>query len=613
MRRVRPGLLRHDDKYELNDDDGYVITESVLQRLQYVKVISFGASDRLLLKLDNEDILKITCSAPWNRGDNPEFFDLFKKVWPTAETILGDAYAYQNQTWVDVHRYRQRIDGPLSEFRTLPGLLEEGFYLSDPNAPWNRQLGDMTPRDFNASTEETTLARAPDDDDDDDDVEEEENDDEKEEDEDEKIRNKVKKQRREKEIRYEEDIKRIIVKRKKYNGLTWKDMFGQPDAVDAVQLMVDGIKGNVDADVELHSAVLLHGPPGTGKDQLAMISASELGATLFLIPKGFGSHKPDIWKALFDMASSPEMSPAVLFFNECDGLFTESAVTALCNVDWESKFLILGATNHPKRIPSSIASRFGPSIAFTHFDDEMRKAIVKRMKVPSDFASDDADWDGLLRCLQDMDGRTIVQVCKLVAARVSRDCKRDDVERRNVTLKDFQAHVSKSPQVENSGLSEDFIRSARYEIQCHYEAHPNYAPCVNLRHLLFMFVPATLVTMGLSHEQLIKSRNQQLEHRDNGGRADNTRLPPEFMKNLLTVMERAFPETRGDFNPESSYPSDRVVEYLEFGPNQNVDMPMERQKQSRKNFTYLAPKSDTAKKWMDSTFPKDYLNAECSE
>ena len=68
--------------------------------------------------------------------------------------------------------------------------------------------------------------------------------------------------------------------------------------------------------------VLMYGPPGTGKDQLAMITACQVeGCTYFEIPEGFGSRKPLIWKVLFEMAV--KMAPAVLFFNECEGVFTK--------------------------------------------------------------------------------------------------------------------------------------------------------------------------------------------------------------------------------------------------------------------------------------------------
>jgi len=591
-------MIRRNDNFDdLTDDDGHAITEYVFQRLRYVKVISFGAYDRLLLKLDNEDILKMTCSAPWNFSEDfPEFFEMFKKVWPTMETILSHAYAWKDIIWFDVYPYRQRIDGPLSKFIALPS--QEGFCVSDPNAPWSHQLGDMTtPRDFKAPAEETTLTRVPDDDDDED----------EDEDEDEKLRHQVKKQCRKKELGFQHQVETLIVHHSQYDGLTWENMFGQAHAVDAVRLIVDAIKGNF--KTKPHNAVLLHGPSGTGKDQLAMVAASELEATLFNVPVGFGSRKPDIWKVLFDVAT--KRSPAIIFFNECDGILNSSAVPALKQIEWtkQNAPFIIGATNHHLQLDAAIANRFGPSIAFTHFDDEMRKAIVKRMQAPSDFASDDADWDELLQYIQGMDGRAIEQLCKTVAARVERECVEAGRELRNVTLEDFKAHVSKSPQVDKSGLPEDFITTASTEIRFHYEACPSYAPCVNLRHLLFMFVPATLVTMGLPYDQLRKSWQVQLEHKalslkalstnlsSNRGRSDNTRLPPAFLKNLLTVMERAFPETWGDFFPNDFQASKRVVRYIDKTSEAGGD-----QERMCKYFENLSPKSARANEWMDSSF-----------
>jgi len=240
-----------------------------------------------------------------------------------------------------------------------------------------------------------------------------------------------------KRVMYEEEVKGLITPSA---DLTWDDMFGQRHAVDAMKLIVDAVNGNYDS--KPHNAVLLCGPPGTGKDQLAKIAASQIdGCTLFDIPKGFGSHKPRIWEVLFDLAK--EMEPAILFFNECDGVLNGSAVPALKRIDWDTKYapVIIGATNHPLKLEDAIQKRFGDPIMFTPFDDSMRKGIVQRMQAPSDFASDDADWESLLAHMQGMDGRTIVQVCKTVAARVERECRNAQIDVRNITLADFQARL----------------------------------------------------------------------------------------------------------------------------------------------------------------------------
>ena len=236
---------------------------------------------------------------------------------------------------------------------------------------------------------------------------------------------------------YEEEVKSLITT---LADLTWDDMFGQRHAVDAMKLIVDAVNGNFDS--KPHNAVLLCGPPGTGKDQLAKIASSQIdGCTLFDIPKGFGSHKPRIWEVLFDLAK--EMAPAILFFNECDGVLNGSAVPALKRIDWDTKDapVIIGATNHPLKLEDAIQKRFGDPITFTPFDDSMRKGIVKRMQAPSDFASDDANWESLLAHMQGMDGRAIVQVCKTVAAHVERECRHAQIDVRNVTLADFQARL----------------------------------------------------------------------------------------------------------------------------------------------------------------------------
>jgi len=174
-----------------------------------------------------------------------------------------------------------------------------------------------------------------------------------------------------------------------------------------------------------------------------------------------------IWKVLFEMAV--KMAPAILFFNECDGVFTKggSAVRALKQVKWDSKDapIIIGATNHLFEVDGAIKSRFGPPITFTPFDDDMRKGIVKRMKAPSDFASDDADWESLLPLLQGMEGRDIWQTCKTVAARVERECRNAQIDVRNITLADFQARLqTRAPAFEGMSptakeMVDDWIRS----------------------------------------------------------------------------------------------------------------------------------------------------------
>ncbi|XP_015121417.1 uncharacterized AAA domain-containing protein C16E9.10c isoform X2 [Diachasma alloeum] len=145
--------------------------------------------------------------------------------------------------------------------------------------------------------------------------------------------------------------------------------------------------------------LLLHGPPGCGKNLLANAIAGELGVPILKIAPpeligGLSGESESKIRELFDQALA--LAPCVLFFDEIDTLAPHRAnaqkemerriVTQLlaCLDDLGSrengdKVLILGATNRPEVLDPALrrAGRFEREIALGIPDKKTRENILK--------------------------------------------------------------------------------------------------------------------------------------------------------------------------------------------------------------------------------------------
>ena len=128
------------------------------------------------------------------------------------------------------------------------------------------------------------------------------------------------------------------------------------------------------ADIEYGwKGILLHGPPGTGKTQLALSVAAEGKCNVFhvlsssIVDKYLGATERNV-RALFKIAQ--ENHPSVIFIDEVDALFsvreTRQAEAStqrlksefLSALTMSTKVVVIGATNLPWALDSAFLRRF---------------------------------------------------------------------------------------------------------------------------------------------------------------------------------------------------------------------------------------------------------------
>ena len=128
------------------------------------------------------------------------------------------------------------------------------------------------------------------------------------------------------------------------------------------------------ADIEYGwKGILLHGPPGTGKTQLALSVAAEGNCKLFhvlsssIVDKYLGATERDV-RALFRIAQ--ENSPSVIFIDEVNALFSARETSHaeastqrlrsefLSALTMYAKVVVIGATNLPWALDPAFLRRF---------------------------------------------------------------------------------------------------------------------------------------------------------------------------------------------------------------------------------------------------------------
>jgi SpoVK/Ycf46/Vps4 family AAA+-type ATPase len=178
--------------------------------------------------------------------------------------------------------------------------------------------------------------------------------------------------------------------------------------------------------VGISASMLMFGPPGCGKTQLAKWISSELSLPLItartdgLISSYLGSTAKNI-RALFDYAMS---RPCALFLDEFDaiakmrddarelGELKRVVISLLQNIDAMNRdHVLLAATNHEHLLDKAIWRRFGYTLHLSGPDETTRKKML--VAFLANFGTDEV-VDTLLAMSQGLTGaqlRTIADEC----------------------------------------------------------------------------------------------------------------------------------------------------------------------------------------------------------
>ena len=179
------------------------------------------------------------------------------------------------------------------------------------------------------------------------------------------------------------------------------------------------------ADIEYGwKGILLHGPPGTGKTQLALSIAAEGKRKVFhvlsssIVDKYLGATERNV-RALFKIAQ--ENTPSVIFIDEVDALFsvreTRHAEASIQRLKSEflsaltmyTKVVVIGATNLPWALDSAFLRRFDRHIHVGLPSFDQRVEILKLKLSICLHELKDADFELLARYCDGFTGDTIRQ------------------------------------------------------------------------------------------------------------------------------------------------------------------------------------------------------------
>ncbi|NOR77079.1 MAG: AAA family ATPase [Methanophagales archaeon] len=221
-------------------------------------------------------------------------------------------------------------------------------------------------------------------------------------------------------------------------------------------------KEMAEAGVELQNALLLVGPPGTGKTMLAEAVANEAGVPFIgvnapeLVEKWLGTTSANI-RDLYETAR--RKAPCIVFMDEIDGLALKrrtdgretdagdevrTAMLQLCaeldgfNRRGESIITIF-TSNRADRVDDAILSRskqIGVSVP-----DRQAKLKIYEIKTQKYNLDEDIDFNRIVdRTPENCTGRDITNICTDVWLKKTKDAKRigKKVGKLSITTADFE-------------------------------------------------------------------------------------------------------------------------------------------------------------------------------
>ena len=166
------------------------------------------------------------------------------------------------------------------------------------------------------------------------------------------------------------------------------------DLMSLIRLLEDPVRTR-SLGMEIPTGLLLIGPPGTGKTLIATLIASQTKRSFYPLTAASvlgGSVGDSVKRVAAVFARAKEHSPAIIFFDEMDGLLpannrylaqhdvqlVEQFLTEISGLRPENNVFLVGTTNHPENIDPRVlrGGRFSEKILIPPPETEHRVQLL---------------------------------------------------------------------------------------------------------------------------------------------------------------------------------------------------------------------------------------------
>ena len=232
----------------------------------------------------------------------------------------------------------------------------------------------------------------------------------------------------------------------------------EPELRDTINQILDDLRDWQRGDLpwsDVTRGLLLAGPPGTGKTEIARLLAAQGGLTLRATSiaswHASGERFAGFVKSMHEFfASAAAAAPCIAFIDELDAIgdrnrphdhnssYVESVVTALLEqLDGfaaREGVILLGATNHPDRIDAAIRrpGRFDKTLHLRNPSPRLMPAVL-RWHLRGDLS--EVDMLPLAACATGMSGADVAAMVRDARARARRS-------RRPLRIEDLEAAIA---------------------------------------------------------------------------------------------------------------------------------------------------------------------------
>jgi transitional endoplasmic reticulum ATPase len=246
---------------------------------------------------------------------------------------------------------------------------------------------------------------------------------------------------------------------------TWANLILGDETKDQLQLMCEMLRRSEEMrahNIELPRGLLLYGPSGTGKTEIARTLANEsglnfVGAKSTDFVGGFTGWSGQMTKSMFLRARAE--SPAILFIDEIDKIaprpeflgttqgFTNEVVRSLVEEmegvdEHEGHVFVVAATNRLERVDDSVVSRLGKILEISLPTEPQRAAIVASRLGDVDVSFDPAAGSReIAERTEGFSGRDLVTLISNVQQRAVMRILLHEAQTIVLTLDDFRAEL----------------------------------------------------------------------------------------------------------------------------------------------------------------------------